>query len=139
MNRSIRRRDFLKRSAAAAGAAAGTSLFGVPTLLAQPEANAKLGVAVVGAGGMGGYSVDCALNENLVAIADVDENTIAGVISGKVKDRAKPKIFHDYRKMFDECQRDIDVVLIATPDHHHAPAAIRAIRLGKHVFAAGAW
>ena len=36
MNRTIRRRDFLKRSAAASGAAAGTSLFGVPTLLAQP-------------------------------------------------------------------------------------------------------
>jgi predicted dehydrogenase len=37
--------------------------------------------------------------------------------------------------MFDECEKDIDVVHIATPDHHHAPAAIRAIRLGTHVFA----
>jgi predicted dehydrogenase len=36
--------------------------------------------------------------------------------------------------MFDECAKDIDAVLIATPDHHHAPAAIRAIQLGKHVF-----
>ena len=135
MNRSIRRREFLKRSAVAAGALAGTSLLGVPAVWAQPAAGAKLGVAVVGAGGMGGYSMDCALNENLVAIADVDENTIAGVMKEKVKDRAKPKIFHDYRKMFDECQRDIDVVLVATPDHHHAPAAMRAIRLGKHAFA----
>ena len=135
MSRRIRRRDFLKRSAAAAGAVAATSLFGVPTILAQPAASAKLGVAVVGAGGMGGYSMDCALNENLVAIADVDDNTIANVMKDKVKDRAKPKIFCDYRKMLDECHRDIDVVLIATPDHHHAPAAIRAIRLGKHAFA----
>ena len=36
--------------------------------------------------------------------------------------------------MLDECAKDIDVVLIATPDHNHAPAAIRAINLGKHVF-----
>ena len=49
----------------------------------------------------------------------------------KVKDQAKPKIFYDYRKMLDECHRDLDVVLIATPDHHHAPAAIRAIRSGQ--------
>jgi hypothetical protein len=36
--------------------------------------------------------------------------------------------------MFDECAKEIDLVLIATPDHHHAPAAIRAIQLGKSVF-----
>jgi predicted dehydrogenase len=52
----------------------------------------------------------------------------------KVKDTAKPKVFYDYRKMLDECHNDLDVVLIATPDHHHAPAAIRAINYGKHVF-----
>ena len=51
-----------------------------------------------------------------------------------VKDAAKPKIYYDYRKMLDELHKDIDVVLIATPDHHHAPAAIRAINYGKHVF-----
>ena len=45
-----------------------------------------------------------------------------------------PHFFTDYRKMLEECQKDIDVVLIATPDHHHAPAAIRAIHLGKAVF-----
>jgi len=36
--------------------------------------------------------------------------------------------------MLEECQNDIDVVLIATPDHHHAPAAIRSIHLGKATF-----
>ena len=51
--------------------------------------------------------------------------------AAKVKD---PPVFHDYRKMFDEHAKDIDAVFIATPDHHHAPAAIRAIRLGKSVF-----
>ena len=84
---------------------------------------------------MGNYSVNMALRENLVALVDVDENTVTKVLKDQVKDSAKPQVFHDYRKMLEQCHRDIDVVLIATPDHHHAPAAIRAIDLGKHVFA----
>ena len=124
------RREFLRSTLAVAGMA---SLATGPSLLAA-AADQKFGVAVIGAGGMGGYSMDLGLRENLVAIVDVDDNAIASVMKDKVKDRAKPKIFHDYRKMFDECEKDIDVVLIATPDHNHAPAAIRAIRLGKHVF-----
>lgn len=126
------RRNFLKSSLAAAGAASWTR---APLVLAAPAAGEKLGVAVIGAGGMGGYSMDQGLRENLVAIVDVDDNTIASIMKDKVKDRAQPKVFHDYRKMLDECHQDLDVVLIATPDHHHAPAAIRAIQLGKHVFA----
>ena len=124
------RRDFLKRSLLVAGAA---TLARTPLVLAAPAAGQKLGVAVIGAGGMGGYSMDMALRESLVAIVDVDDNTIAGIMKDKVKDRA-PKVFHDYRKMLDECHRDLDVVLVATPDHNHAPAAIRAIHLGKHTF-----
>ena len=135
MNRDFNRRDFLKRTAVTAGAAAACSLRGAPTILAADSPNDKLGVAVIGAGGMGGYSMDCGLRENLVAVVDVDENTIARTMKDKVKDQAHPKIFYDYRKMLDQCHRDLDVVLIATPDHHHAPAAIRAIHLGKHVFA----
>ena len=126
------RRGFLRTSLAAAGAAAFTR---APFVFGAADAARKLGIAVIGAGGMGGYSMDLALRENLVAIVDVDDNTIASAMKDKVKDQARPKIFHDYRKMLDECHRDLDVVLIATPDHHHAPAAIRAARLGKHVFA----
>src|SRR4029434_4884566 len=92
---------------------------------------------VIGAGGMGGYSFDNAMKERLVAFCDVDDSTIAKKLSQfaeKTKDQPAPKTFFDYRKMLDQCHQDIDVVLIATPDHHHAPAAIRAIQLGKHVF-----
>jgi len=134
MSRAFSRRRFLQGSAAAAGAAALASVSGVPSVLAQQSPSDKLRVAVIGAAGMGGYSVDCALRENLVALVDVDEKNIASVMKDKVKETAKPKIFYDYRKMLDECHNDIDVVLIATPDHHHAPAAIRAINYGKHVF-----
>ena len=128
------RRKFLKGSAAAAGVAALTGISSSPFVLAQQSPADKLRVAVIGAAGMGGYSVGCALSENLVAMVDVDEKNIAQVMKDSVKDTAKPKIFYDYRKMLDECHKDLDVVLIATPDHHHAPAAIRAINYGKHVF-----
>ncbi|MCY2989151.1 MAG: Gfo/Idh/MocA family oxidoreductase [Planctomycetota bacterium] len=128
------RRRFLKGSAAAIGVAALTRVSGSPRVLAQQSPGDKLRVAVIGAAGMGGYSMGCALGEQLVALADVDDKNIAKVMSESVKDAAKPKIFHDYRKLLDECHKEIDVVLIATPDHHHAPAAIRAIHYGKHVF-----
>lgn len=126
------RRGFLKTGMAVAGAAA---LARSPYVLAEEAPASKLGVAVVGAAGMGGYSVDCALRERLVALVDVDETRIAETMEKKVKDQSPaPKIFYDYRKMLDECHKDIDVVLTATPDHNHAPAAIRAINLGKHAF-----
>ena len=96
-------------------------------------------VAVIGPVGMAGDAVGRALGENLVALVDVDEKNIATVMRESVKDVAKPKIFYDYRKMLDECHKDIDVVLISTPDHHHAPAAMRAIDYGKHVFCQSRW
>jgi len=134
MSKGCSRRRFLKGSAAAAGVAALASISSGPFVLAQQSPGDKLRVAVVGAAGMGGYSVGCALSEKLVALVDVDEKNIAQVMKESVKDAARPKIFYDYRKMLDECHNDLDVVLIATPDHHHAPAAIRAINYGKHVF-----
>jgi len=131
---TLNRRRFLRRGAALAGAAAGGSLFGVPAVLADRAPNDKLGVAVVGCGGQGGGNPGLAASERLVALCDVDEKRLGEAVD-KVKARvANPKVYHDYRKMFDECHKDIDAVLIATPDHHHAPAAIRAIELGKHVF-----
>jgi predicted dehydrogenase len=134
MSKGYSRRGFIKGSAVAAGVAALTSVSSGPFVLAQQSPGDKLRVAVIGVAGMGGYSLGCALSEKLVALVDVDENNIAKVMRESVKDTAKPKIFHDYRKMLDECHKDLDVVLIATPDHNHAPAAIRAINYGKHVF-----
>ena len=89
---------------------------------------------MIGCGGQGGGNPGTAASERLVALCDVDEKIIASTIKNlgdKVKD---PPVSFDYRKMFDKHAKDIDAVLIATPDHHHAPAAIRAIRLGKSVF-----
>jgi predicted dehydrogenase len=133
----LSRRRFLQRTATLAGAALGAQYAGFPSLLAADSPNSKLGVAVIAADGMGGYSFDSAMKERFVAVCDVDDNKLARKLkefSDKVKDQPAPKAYYDYRKMLDECHKDIDVVLVATPDHHHAPAAIRAIHLGKAVF-----
>ncbi|HEY3284985.1 MAG TPA: Gfo/Idh/MocA family oxidoreductase [Armatimonadota bacterium] len=134
MSTGYTRRGLLKKGAALAGAAAATDLLNMPYLMAQPKSAGKLNVAVIGAGGMGGYSVDSALEENLVALCDIDDNTLASVLKDKVKDRPQPKVYNDFREMLAKSGKEIDVVLIATPDHCHAPAAIRAINMGKHVF-----
>jgi predicted dehydrogenase len=129
MARKSSRRTFLKQSAVATAAA-----FGAPTILSARAPNEKLGIAVIGCGGQGGGNPATAASERLVALCDVDEKILGDTIK-KLGDKSKdPPVFHDYRKMLDAHAKDIDAVLIATPDHSHAPAAIRAIRLGKSVF-----
>jgi predicted dehydrogenase len=128
----LSRREFVQSSALVAGAT-----LAAPAVMASPDPNAKLGVAVIGVGGMGGYSVDAACGERVVALCDIDDGNLAGALK-KVTERnpsdPAPKTFYDFRKMLDQCKKDIDVVLIATPDHVHGPASIRAIKMGKHVF-----
>ncbi len=128
---AISRRRFLQRSAALAAAA---PLCGVPSVLRAREPNEKLGIAVIGCGGQGSGNPGLAASERLVALVDVDEKKLGEAVTKLAAKVPQPKTYHDYRKMLDECHKDIDAVLIATPDHHHAPAAIRAIQLGKHVF-----
>ena len=94
--------------------------------------NEKLSIAVIGAGGKGAGDTDhCAeLGENIVALCDVDENTL----NGRKQTYSQAKLFRDYRKMLDEIGRNIDAVVVATPDHHHAFAAAMAMKMGKHVY-----
>jgi predicted dehydrogenase len=125
------RRDFLQQGAATV---AGGALLAAPNILSARAPSEKLGIAVIACGGQGSGNPGLAAGERLVALVDVDESILGKAIknvSAKVKE---PKVYHDYRKMFDEKHKEIDAVFIATPDHHHAPAAIRAIELGKHVF-----
>ena len=135
MVKKTTRREFIERAAVVAGAAVGAQHLRVPSILAEASPSSKLGVAVVGAGGMGGYSVGAARGERFVAMVDVDEGAIERILAEIDKNgEPAPKVYYDYRKMLDECHKDIDVVLVATPDHHHAPACIRAIKLGKAAF-----
>ena len=104
----------------------------------------KLNVAGVGVGGMGAINIDNIAGiardkdgniisqhegENIVALCDVDDD-----YAGKVYDRyPNAKVHHDFRKMLDK-QKDIDAVIVATPDHTHAVIAMAAMKRGKHVY-----
>jgi predicted dehydrogenase len=130
MSGAFARRDVIR----SAGAAAGVQLLAGPLVLTAGSPNEKIGVAVIGCGGMGAGRPGVAAAERLVALCDVDEKTMAKAVASVSAKVPNPKVYYDYRKMYDECQKDMDAVLISTPDHQHAPAAIRAIRLGKHAF-----
>ncbi|MDZ7315189.1 MAG: Gfo/Idh/MocA family oxidoreductase [candidate division KSB1 bacterium] len=88
-----------------------------------------MNIACVGVGGMGQNNVHEMATENIVALCDVDWNFAAPVFEKYPKARR----FKDYRAMFDEC-KEIDAVIIATPDHTHAIITLAAMELGKHVY-----
>lgn len=90
----------------------------------------KLNIAGIGVGGMGRGDLDAVSSQNIVALCDVDMNRAADT----VKRFPHAKIYRDFRKMFDEMEKQIDAVVVATPDHTHAVAAMAAIRRGKHVY-----
>ncbi len=120
------RRSFVKRSSAAG---AGLLLCSARTAFGT-EANSKLNIAAIGAGGMGEGNVGALSGEHIVAICDVDERRCASTRS-----RHKgAKFYRDFRRMLDEMDGQIDAVMVATPDHTHAVAAIAAMKLGKHVY-----
>ena len=126
---SVDRRSFLAGSAAVAA-----GLLGVPSILSARAPSGKLRMAVIGCGNQGGGNPGLAAREQLVALVDVDQKYIDRALKGVAAKAKQPKVYYDYRKMFDELGKQLDAVLIATPDHHHAPAAIRAIERGLHVF-----
>ena len=83
----------------------------MPAVLSAPSPNAKLGIAVIGCGGMGGGNPGIAARERLVALVDVDEKKLGEAVKKVEPQVSDPKTFFDYRKMYDECHKDIDVVL----------------------------
>lgn len=130
------RRAFLKNTAILAGAAAGARTISAPYILAAEEQRKKLRVAVIGCGGQGtGSHIPQAVRQSLVAIVDPDSKRFDAVFkkaqaTDKQFDPSTVKTFNDYRKMFDTMAKEIDAVIIATPNHHHALPALMAMKLG---------
>lgn len=91
----------------------------------------KLNIAAVGVGGMGANYVKGCESQNIVALADVDDSFAAKTFAQYPKARK----FRDYRLMLDK-EKNIDAVIIGTPDHSHAVIAMAAIKLGKAVYVA---
>ncbi|MDI6827312.1 MAG: Gfo/Idh/MocA family oxidoreductase [Armatimonadota bacterium] len=125
MPRRITRRDFLK-STAISGA---SFLFLRDSRLAFGyRENEKLNIAIIGSGGKGGDNLNNVASENIVALCDIDETHIPA-------DRfPKAKVYYDFRRLLDEMEKQIDAVVVSTPDHTHAHASIMAMRMGKHVY-----
>jgi predicted dehydrogenase len=90
----------------------------------------RLNMAAIGAGGQGGGDIRQFGNENVVALCDVDWRRAAGTFNHF----PQAKRFKDFRQMLDEMDQDIDAVTVATPDHIHAFASIKALEMGKHVY-----
>ncbi len=122
--KNLSRRSFLKTASASAA-----GIFLIPDLLSCSPNN-RLNIAVIGVGGRGQASWTQVPQESIVAMCDVDEWQSAEGF----KACPKAKRYKDFRKMFDEMAREIDAVIIATPDHTHFAAAMAAMELGKHVF-----
>jgi hypothetical protein len=96
------------------------------------EANDKLNVAGIGVSGQGGGNIDnvAGLGQNIVALCDVDHAYAADTF----KKYPQAKVFKDFRRMLDELGKGIDAVVVSTPDHTHAVAAVAVMQHGKPVY-----
>ncbi|MGE3777035.1 MAG: Gfo/Idh/MocA family protein [Pirellulaceae bacterium] len=125
MRRSLSRRQFVQ-SAAAAGAVSAVAPMFVPSRVWG--ANERLNIGVIGVGGRGAGDLAAVATENIAALCDVDEQRL----DAAAQKFASARKYTDYRQMIE--QKDLEAVVVATPDHHHAPAAMRALRRGLHVY-----
>jgi predicted dehydrogenase len=146
MSTPLSRRDFV---AATGTLAAGAMIVPRHVLgMGFQAPSDTLNIACVGIGGMGFNNMQQLLSENIVAVCDVDfplvERTLAGRLRSTNENTRtsaerwktaydKAAKYTDFRRMLEE-RKEIDAVVIATPDHTHAVIAVAAMQLGKHVY-----
>ena len=145
--RRLTRRQFVEETSAMAlgGMVVKRHVLGGPGYQAPSD---TLNVAIVGAGGMGMGNAEALGTQNIVAVCDVDFGYVERALTGREKDReGKPRPegirlqeqfgkaarYADFREMLDK-QKNIEAVLVATPDHTHAVIANAAMLAGKHVY-----
>jgi predicted dehydrogenase len=132
MSRQQSRRDFLRIAATMTG----VGILGGPEAYAARLQNPKspndqINFACIGVGGKGDSDTDDAARfANIVALCDVDEEALRR----KAQKYPKAKLYRDYRKMFDEMEKQIDGVTVSTPDHSHGPATAIALHLHKAAY-----
>ncbi len=133
---SISRRGFLSDSALLAAGAAATALNAAP---ARAGANERIGLGLIGCGGMMGGHVRGLVERNsaveFVQLCDVDPGQIArSDIAGRIAgfQASKPKQTDRFEDVLDD--KNVNAVIIATPHHWHCPIVLRALAAGKDVY-----
>lgn len=129
------RRTFIRNSTLAGASLAALS----PRLFAQEQpvsANESLAVALIGANGMGFSNLEMILNVpgvRAAAICDVDKRVLeAKAVSIERTTGKKPDTFTDFRRLLE--RKDIDAVIVGTPDHWHCLITTMACEAGKDVY-----
>jgi predicted dehydrogenase len=124
------RRRFLSSTSAAAGALA-LGAYANPAQAQQSRSpSERLRIAGVGTTGRAGADLSEVSSQDIVALADVDDNLMA---KGSAR-YPNARKYRDFRVMLEKEADKIDAVVVGTADHTHAPAAAMALRLGKHVY-----
>lgn len=123
------RRTFMGQSAAiGAGVWLGTSA----VAKSQESALQKLSAACIGVGGKGSSDTSHIAEQGvaIVGMCDVDKDTL----TKKGREFPDAQQFDDFREMLDKLGDKVDIVTVSTPDHTHAAAAIKAMRMKKHIY-----
>lgn len=141
------RRDFLRQSSSIAAATAAATAFAIrlPAVHADEPASADtekgspnntVRVGIMGVNGRGAALANSFMgqpNVHIAAICDVDQRVVGRTLDTVEKKQGKrPEAFVDFRKILDN--PNVDVLVVAAPNHWHAPAAILACKAGKHVY-----
>ncbi|REK05411.1 MAG: gfo/Idh/MocA family oxidoreductase [Planctomycetota bacterium] len=130
MSKNLQRREFLKAALLAGTATATTtlSLRSRPVLAARSP-NEKLNLGCIGVANKGAHNINNLTSENIVALCDVDSLHLGPM----VEKFPKANTYVDFRQMFDK-EKNLDAVVVSTPDHTHAMPVVRALREGLDVY-----
>jgi predicted dehydrogenase len=110
--------------------AASSTAIAAPMFIHARNANEKLNLAVIGVADRGAANLAGVKHENIAVLCDVDDSRL---------ERAKSQFpnavgFTDYRKLFEKLDKQIDAVVVSTPDHSHCLPATLAMTAGKPVY-----
>ncbi len=129
--KNMHRREFLRTASLAT---AGLTIINFPIRGKMAPSN-KVVIAVMGVNSRGSYlakSFSQLPNVEVAYICDVEEKAIQNGLAALKEAPRPPVVVHDIRKLV--AQKDFDALVIAAPDHWHAPAAILGASHGKHVY-----
>ena len=133
----MKRRDFLQQSGTFLAGAGAMSMMpaewtGIPKKIAASD---RINIGVIGVKGMGWSDLNAFLKDpraNCVALSDIDQNVLDGRIAELSKKNITVTGENDYRRLLDN--KDIDAIIIGTPDHWHCKMMVDACAAGKDVY-----